>query len=183
MSGGHIFGEELHLLRHAALHDGVVFIEAHGQAPRDRGPLRGPCLPPWLETQRESAGDATATRSTCPSAEVRRGSEQSAATTRLRRGHDACRRKRQRARSQSAGSAAAARAASASIAGGNHWRDSDPVAGCASATTDTSFTNGLQPRHGNHQFSAYAAGVFRCFEPRADEKSVEDRMDHNGRPQ
>ena len=31
MSGGHIFGEELHLLRHAALHDGVVFIETHGQ--------------------------------------------------------------------------------------------------------------------------------------------------------
>jgi len=31
VSGGHIFGEELHLLRHAALHDGVVFIEAHGQ--------------------------------------------------------------------------------------------------------------------------------------------------------
>src|SRR5208283_392524 len=28
---GHVFGEELHLLRHAALHDGVVFIEAHGQ--------------------------------------------------------------------------------------------------------------------------------------------------------
>ena len=31
MSGGHILGEELHLLRHAALHDGVVFVEAHGQ--------------------------------------------------------------------------------------------------------------------------------------------------------
>ena len=34
MSGGHILGEELHLLRHAALYDGVVLIETHGQASR-----------------------------------------------------------------------------------------------------------------------------------------------------
>ena len=31
VSSGHIFGEELHLLRHAALDDGVVFIQTHGQ--------------------------------------------------------------------------------------------------------------------------------------------------------
>ena len=27
-----VFGEELHLLRHAALHDGVVFVESHRQS-------------------------------------------------------------------------------------------------------------------------------------------------------
>ena len=32
MSGGNIFGEELHLLRHAAFDDVIVFVQAHGQA-------------------------------------------------------------------------------------------------------------------------------------------------------
>src|SRR5271169_6202937 len=31
MRCSHILGKELHLLRHAALHDGVVPVEAHGQ--------------------------------------------------------------------------------------------------------------------------------------------------------
>ena len=32
MSSRYVLGEKLHLLRHAALHDGVVLIEAHGQS-------------------------------------------------------------------------------------------------------------------------------------------------------
>ncbi len=32
MGGGHVFGEELHFLRHAALYDLIVFVQPHCQA-------------------------------------------------------------------------------------------------------------------------------------------------------
>src|SRR5215472_2574933 len=41
VSGGHVLGQELHLLCHAALDDGIVLVEAHGRCLRGRGPLRG----------------------------------------------------------------------------------------------------------------------------------------------
>ena len=47
MSGGDVFGEELHLLRHAALHDGVVFVEAHSQRFAVEDFLVDLVLPPW----------------------------------------------------------------------------------------------------------------------------------------
>ena len=43
---GDVLGEELHLLRHPPLDDGVVLVEARARGPRGRGSPRGPCSPP-----------------------------------------------------------------------------------------------------------------------------------------
>src|ERR1019366_5298078 len=66
----------------------------------------------------------------------------------------------------------------------NDWRSRDcSVAGCASATKNTSFTNCLQTKTADHRFRFLRRRHLFTFESRTDEKSAKDRMHHNCRPQ